>query len=105
MQLIYARFGKVAHVVFCCFALLLNLVVMFCLIAASVALLQSLIQDASVEFCVVIMATLFGSYSFVGGLGSTFYVSYFNAAVIFVLLATFIIQVDVGVGGGMGLEA
>ena len=93
MQLIHARFGKLAHVVFCSFALLLNLVVMFCLIAASVALLQSLIRDASDEFCVVIMATLFGSYSFVGGLGSTFYVSYFNAATIFVLLATFIIQV------------
>ncbi|XP_070197555.1 uncharacterized protein [Littorina saxatilis] len=93
LQVIHARFGNLAHVVFCSFALLLNLVVINCLITASVALLQSLIRDASDEYCVMIMATLFGSYSFVGGLGSTFYVSYFNAAVIFCLLATFIGQV------------
>nr|KAG5711633.1 hypothetical protein BaRGS_016815 [Batillaria attramentaria] len=92
LQVIYARFGLVTHVVFCCFALLLNLVVFITLMAASTALLQSLIKNASEEFCVLIMATLFGSYSFVGGLGSTFYVSYFNAAIIFCLLATFIFQ-------------
>lgn len=93
LQVIHARFGPAAHVVFCSFALLLNLVVIYCLLAASAALLQSLIKDASDEFCVVIMATLFGSYSFVGGLGSTFYVSYFNAALIYGLLAGFIFQV------------
>lgn len=92
-QVIHARFGTGTHVVFCCFALLLNLVIIVCLVAASTALLQSLVKDASAEFCVVVMATLFGSYSFVGGLGSTFYVSYFNAAVIFAMLATFIVQV------------
>ncbi|XP_025086239.1 urea-proton symporter DUR3-like [Pomacea canaliculata] len=71
LQVIHARFGTGTHVVFCCFALLLNLVIIVCLVAASTALLQSLVKDASAEFCVVVMATLFGSYSFVGGLGST----------------------------------
>lgn len=53
---------------------------------------QSLIKDSSPEFCVLIMATLFGSYSFVGGLGSTFYVSYFNALLVFVLIAVLIVK-------------
>ncbi|XP_076467664.1 uncharacterized protein LOC143298665 [Babylonia areolata] len=109
LQVIYGRFGKPAHIVACCFALLLNLVVVICLVSASVVLLQSLIQDASEEFCVLIMATLFGSYSFVGGLGSTFYVSYFNAAMIYVVLAVFIVQVfykpegEVNGGGFSGM--
>lgn len=79
--------------VFCCFALLLNLVIVAALVAAAVAMMQSLIEDASDEFCVLILATLFGSYSFLGGLGTTFYVSYFNTAIIFCILTAFIVQV------------
>jgi Na+/proline symporter len=96
LQIIHARFGDLAHVVFCFFALLMNLMVTFCLLTASIALLQALVKDASGEYCVIIMATLFGSYSFVGGLGSTFYVSYFNTVIIFacVLCFTFSIFYD-----------
>lgn len=34
-----------------------------------------------------------GSYSFIGGLGSTFYVSYFNTVIIFVCLLCFTISI------------
>ncbi|XP_041356757.1 uncharacterized protein LOC121373965 [Gigantopelta aegis] len=93
LQVIYARFGKTAHIVFCFFALLTNLVVMTCLLTGGTATIQSLTKDASGEFCVLLMATLFGSYSFIGGLGSTFYVSYFNTVLVFVMLCIFIINI------------
>ncbi|XP_071088112.1 uncharacterized protein [Haliotis cracherodii] len=93
LQIIYARFGKRAHIVYCFFALLTNFVVMVCLMVAGIATFQSMINNASPEFCVLLMATLFGSYSFVGGLGTTFYVSYFNAVLIFVILVFFIINI------------
>ncbi|BFZ14483.1 hypothetical protein BsWGS_17522 [Bradybaena similaris] len=93
LQVIHARFGVSAHLVFCFFALLMNLMVTVCLLTASTALLQGLVKDASGEYCVIIMATLFGSYSFIGGLGSTFYVSYFNTAIIFVCVLCFIVNI------------
>ncbi|KAK0050544.1 urea-proton symporter DUR3-like isoform X1, partial [Biomphalaria pfeifferi] len=93
LQVIHARFGFVAHVVFCFFALLMNFMVTICLLTASTALLQALVKDASGEYCVIIMATLFGSYSFVGGLGSTFYVSYFNTVIIFICLLSFTVSI------------
>ncbi|XP_059152783.1 uncharacterized protein LOC131938670 [Physella acuta] len=93
LQVIHARFGNLAHIVFCFFALLMNLMVTICLLTASTALLQALVKDASGEYCVLIMATLFGSYSFIGGLGSTFYVSYFNTVIIFVCLLCFTVSI------------
>ncbi|CAG5127507.1 unnamed protein product, partial [Candidula unifasciata] len=93
LQVIHARFGNSAHIVFCFFALLMNLMVTVCLLTASTALLQGLVKDASGEYCVIIMATLFGSYSFIGGLGSTFYVSYFNTAIIFICVLCFIANI------------
>ena len=57
------------------------------------AVLQALIKDMSIEMCVFIIAALFGSFSFIGGLGSTFYVSYFNAFVTFLILTVFVIRV------------
>ena len=39
------------------------------------------------------MAVLFGSYSFIGGLGSTFYVSYFNAFMTFIILSTLVVRI------------
>ena len=88
-----ARFGKTAHIVFCFMALLVNLLAMATLLVAGIAIIQSLTTEASDEFCVLIIATLFGSYSFVGGLGTTFYVSYFNAVLIFSTLSVLLVQI------------
>lgn len=54
---------------------------------------QSLTKDASDEFVVLIMAALFGSYSLIGGLGTTFYVSYFNACLVFILFIVFVVKI------------
>lgn len=88
-----ARFGKTAHLVFCFMALLVNLLAMATLLVAGIAIIQSLTTEASDEFCVLIIATLFGSYSFVGGLGTTFYVSYFNAVLIFSTLSVLLVKI------------
>ena len=42
--------------------------------------------------CVV--ATLFGSYCLLGGLGTTFYMSYFNTAVTFISASIFVLQTN-----------
>ncbi|XP_069130647.1 uncharacterized protein [Argopecten irradians] len=89
LQIIYARFGKKAHVVFCCFALLTNVVIMTAILLAGKSTIQSLTNDISDEYTLLMMATLFGSYSLIGGIGTTFYVSYFNACLIFVSLIIF----------------
>lgn len=92
-QIIHARFGSVAHKVFCVFALLTNLVITIGIILAGQAVIQSLTKNTSDEFSVLIMATLFGSYSLIGGLGTTFYVSYFNACLVFILLIVFVVKI------------
>lgn len=63
------------------------------LLLAGRATIQSLTKDASDEFTLLVMATLFGSYSLIGGIGTTFYVSYFNACLVFVLLIVFVVRI------------
>ncbi|XP_012934693.1 uncharacterized protein LOC101856080 [Aplysia californica] len=92
LQVFQARFGKAAHLVYCVFALLTNLVIISVLLIAGHALFKSLVADISDELILLIFATLFGSYSFVGGLGSTFYVSYANAVVTFIVLCIYVIK-------------
>ncbi|XP_076468357.1 uncharacterized protein LOC143299112 [Babylonia areolata] len=93
LQIIRARFGTKTHAVFCCFGLMTNVVITIGILLAGRATIQSLTKDASDEFAVLLMATLFGSYSLIGGLGTTFYVSYFNACLVFLLLLVFVVQV------------
>ncbi|XP_033744065.1 LOW QUALITY PROTEIN: uncharacterized protein LOC117329942 [Pecten maximus] len=93
LQIIHARFGKQAHIVFCCFALVTNLVIMTAVLLAGKTTIQSLTEHVSEEYTLLVMATLFGSYSLIGGIGTTFYVSYFNACLAFVVLTVFFTEV------------
>ncbi|KAL8616992.1 hypothetical protein ACOMHN_014163 [Nucella lapillus] len=93
LQIIHARFGKRAHIVFSFFAILTNVVITIGVLLAGKATIQSLTKNASDEYSVLIMATLFGSYSLIGGLGTTFYVSYFNACLVFILLIVFVVKI------------
>lgn len=56
-------------------------------------MLTSLIQDISVEYATVLIAAVIGAYTFIGGLGATVYVSYFNTAIIYIIMAIFIMKV------------
>jgi Na+/proline symporter len=53
--------------------------------------IKVLSKDSNNEFIFLILAVLFGSYCMIGGLGTTFYISYFNTALTFVAISVFII--------------
>ena len=111
IQVIKARFGKGTHLVFCTFAFLTNLIVMMSLTIAGTAVLNrlekhennpvkkltfpvsSLVADLSPELAAMLLAAVIGGYTLIGGLGATFYVSYFNTALIFVLILMLVIEV------------
>jgi len=93
LQVIKARFGKRTHLVFCTFAFFTNLIVMMSLTIAGTAVLNSLVKDLSPELAAMLLATVIGGYTLIGGLGATFYVSYFNTALIFVLILMLVIEV------------
>ena len=50
-------------------------------------------QDLSPELAAMLLATVIGGYTLIGGLGATFYVSYFNTALIFVLILMLVVEV------------
>ena len=55
--------------------------------------LHSLVADLSPELAAMLLAAVIGGYTLIGGLGATFYVSYFNTALIFVLILMLVIEV------------
>ena len=91
-QIAHARFGKPAHVMFCIIALFANVITVANLVLAGKAAIEVLTKDVSNEFVVLILAVLFGSYCLIGGLGTTFYISYFNTSLIFITTSYFILK-------------
>jgi hypothetical protein len=95
LQVIKARFGARTHLVFCTFAFFTNLIVMMSLTVAGTAVLNSLVADLSPELAAMLLAVVIGGYTLIGGLGATFYVSYFNTALIFFLIILLMVEVRV----------
>ncbi|KAF0301993.1 putative urea active transporter 1 [Amphibalanus amphitrite] len=93
LQVIHARFGPRTHQVYCVFAFLTNLVVMMSLTIAGTAVLNSLVADLSPEMAAMMLAIVIGGYTLIGGLGATFYVSYFNTALIFIMILMLVVEV------------
>ena len=93
LQVIKARFGKRTHLVFCVFAFFTNIIIMCSLTVAGTAVLNALVKDLSVELASMIIAAVVGGYTLIGGLGATFYVSYFNTAFIFILILMLVVEV------------
>ena len=93
LQVIRARFGKKTHVVFCCFAFFTNLVVTLMLMLGGTAVLTSLVQGLSPELASMLLAIIIGSYTLIGGVGATFYVSYFNCAIMFIIILVLIVEI------------
>jgi len=48
----------------------------------------------SVELAAMLLAAIIGGYTLIGGLGATFYVSYFNTGLIFVLVLLLVTEVE-----------
>ncbi|XP_013412874.1 urea-proton symporter DUR3-like [Lingula anatina] len=95
LQVIRARFDKKTHIVYCMFALTTNVIVTAMLMLGGVAVLKSLVHDLSTEMATLLLTAVIGSYTMIGGLGATFYVSYFNTGIIFITMLSFIMKVYV----------
>ena len=91
LQIAYARFGKPAHIMFCTTALFAGLVPCTSMLLAGKSTLEVLVDDVNNEFIFLVMAALCGSYCIVGGLGTTFYFAYFNAALTFISISVFVL--------------
>jgi len=55
--------------------------------------IEVLTKDSTNEFVCLLLTVLFGSYCLVGGLGTTFYISYFNTSLIFIATSVFILKI------------
>ena len=55
----------------------------------------SLVDGLSPEMAAMLLACVIGGYTLIGGLGATFYVSYFNTALIFVLILMLVVEVNI----------
>ncbi|KAI8493622.1 hypothetical protein Bbelb_285430 [Branchiostoma belcheri] len=106
LQVIRARFGAKAHIVYCVFALLTNAHIVYCVFAlltnvlvttmlmlGGIASMTSLVNGLTTEMAAICLAAVIGTYTLIGGLGATFYVSYFNTALIFAVLITILWKV------------
>ena len=57
------------------------------------AVMTNLVDGLSVEMATGMVVAVIGTYTFIGGLGATFYVSYFNTALIFIIMLIFLLKV------------
>ena len=90
-QIVYARFGKATHIMFCVLAFVTNLSISTAALLAGRTAIQVLSKDTTNEFVFLIIAVLFGCYCMIGGLGTTFYVSYLKTAITFLSVTVDII--------------
>ena len=79
-----------AHIIFCFIALLTNVIVSMTVMLAGRTTIQVLSKDSNNAFIYLLIAVLFGSYCMIGGLGTTFYISYFNTALTFLSVSVYI---------------
>jgi len=64
-----------------------------CCVAGGAATLTTLISGFSVELSTLLVAAIITSYTFTGGLGAFFYMSYFNSASILIFIVVFLVKV------------
>lgn len=94
LEIILARWGKTAHIVFIVFAFLTNIIVTSMLILGGSAAVSALTGiDTDVASALIPIGVII--YTLAGGLKATFIASYFNTAVILIALCIFMFQVYV----------
>lgn len=62
-------------------------------LSGGAAVITSLVKFISLEYATTLVAATIGAYTFIGGLGATVYVSYFNTAIMYVILVIFMSKV------------
>lgn len=56
-------------------------------------MLSGLTKNMGVEYAAMLMTAVIGTYTCIGGLGATFYVSFFNTAMVMLMMLVFVIRV------------
>ena len=69
------------------------LTMMLVLLAGGAAVMTNLVKGLSVELATGLVAMVIGTYTAIGGLGATFYVSYFNTSIIYIIMLMFLVKV------------
>lgn len=100
LEIIRARWGTTAHIVFLLFALLTNVIVSSMLVLGGSSTVHAL-TGINVDFASFLIPLGVILYTLAGGLKATFVASYFNTAIILVSLIIFIFQVYV-LSGDLG---
>ena len=62
-------------------------------VVGGTAVMTSLIEDLSVELATALVVAVMFTYTYIGCLGATFYVSYFNTSIIFIIMLVFLVKV------------
>lgn len=94
LEIIRARWGLVAHIIFLCFALLTNFIVTSMLILGGSATVSALTGiDINLASFLIPLGVIL--YTLAGGLKATFVASYFNTAIILISLLIFMFRVYV----------
>ncbi|XP_030829061.1 urea-proton symporter DUR3 [Strongylocentrotus purpuratus] len=91
LQVIQARFGNRTHLVFCAFAIMTNIIVTAMLMMGGCAVLTSLVDGLSLEMAAMCLTVIIWASTGIGGLGATFYLSYFNTTIIFIIMTIFVL--------------
>ncbi|ESO00915.1 hypothetical protein HELRODRAFT_82671 [Helobdella robusta] len=108
LQVIRARFDRATHLTFCVFALVTNFVVTAMLMLGGATVLTNMIKGLSIEMGTLLVVGTIFIYTFTGGLSATMYVSYFNTAVMLLLVLVFLYKVFYAAqtgGHGSGVDS
>lgn len=94
LEIIKARWGTAAHVVFLMFALLTNIIVTSMLVLGASSVVNAL-TDINIDLASFLIPLGVILYTLAGGLKATFVASYFNTAIILIALVVFAFKVYV----------
>lgn len=94
LEIVRARWGTLAHVIFLVFALLTNIIITSMLILGASDTVEAL-TGVNVDVASILIPLGVILYTLAGGLKATFVASYFNTAIILIALLIFIFRVYV----------
>ena len=89
LQFIRVQFGRGTHILFITYFLFCSFVIFAGMLVDATNSINAVVENLMPEFSCMLLALLIGGYTIVGGLGGTFYVSFANAVVLFVLILIF----------------
>ncbi|KAL3320294.1 hypothetical protein Ciccas_001030 [Cichlidogyrus casuarinus] len=98
MQMIRARFGAFAHLTFCVYGLLANIIVIGILMLGGCQNIVNLSQGISFELCAMLIVIVIGVYVSTSGVSSNYYISYLTTNALLIAATIFSFTFFFGTG-------